>query len=307
MNRLLLFFTILFIFTTPVAAMINNREPYSPSGKYKFSLRDIQRTVRSALEKADNKILELSDQQVLHGIASLYFKDYLDSIAAYNDEVPQTFDMVEAYKTELVIAYVLKEFKDTFPKLIYDRAKWILNNVGTSFDNMIIIYCSRKEYIVIWGTTLRADNKFSGYYPFMNEFDVMIKGTMHSHDVNAPGHAAVIYKPYIENGVYMKTVDTSNLIPKNVRVYNLDNYTYMVSYAQGNMAKAFFPGAIMPGIFGNQDWAGLKTHIVDSAKAYYYSKKGEYDPEDWLNNPNYRAIWIIDQYFNNYCPMGEAP
>src|SRR5580700_3569815 len=100
----------LFTFATSVSAS-KNREPHSPSGKYQFSLADIQNTVRSALLKADNKILELRNQQVINDIASLYFKDYLDGIAAYNEVVPQAVDIVESYKTELVNAYVLKEFK----------------------------------------------------------------------------------------------------------------------------------------------------------------------------------------------------
>ena len=66
---------------------------------------------------------------------------------------------------------------------------------------------------------------------------------------------------------------TSNLTPKNVRSYNLRAHTYMISYAQGNILKAFFPGAIMPGIFVNQDWNGLYSHIKESITAFIGSFK----------------------------------
>jgi hypothetical protein len=275
-----------------------NREPYSPAGDYKFSLKDIQDTVRKAVKKADEEIQLLSEMEELNKIAHLYFRGYLEKIGSYNEIEPQIVNIEEAYKTELVNAFVLKEFKETFPDLIYDQSKWMFNSVGGIYANMIILYCSPKEYIVLWGTTLRSDNKFSGYYPFMNEFDVMVRGQMQSHDLAATGHAAVIYRPVIQDGIVAHTVDTSNLVPENVRSYNLAAYTYMVSYAQGNILRAFFPGAIMPAIFVNQDWAGLYSHIKESVKAYIGINKKHRDHGhcDWTINPNYRAIWIIDDY-----------
>ena len=272
----------------------NNREPDSPSGNYKFSLQDIQETVRMAVYKADAVIKELSVQGETEAVAELYFKDYLQKIASYNQYSPQTVDIIESYKTDLVNAFVLKEFKERYPHLIFDKSKWMFNSVGGIYANMIILYCSPTEYIVLWGTTLRADNKFSGYYSFMNEFDVMVRGTMESHDVDAPGHASVIYRPIIQDGVESHTVDTSNLIPKNVRSYNLDAHTYMVSYAQGNIVKAFLPGAIMPGIFVNQDWGGLSSHVIESTKAYFATQKKP--KKIRKKNINYRPILVIDEY-----------
>ena len=190
---------------------------------------------------------------------------------------------------------MLKEFKDRWPNLIYDKSSWMFNSVGGIYANMIILYVSFNEYIVLWGTTLRADNKCSGYYAFMNEFDVMVRGRMESHDVNAPGHASVIYCPIIQDGIETHMIDTSNLIPKNVRSYNLGTHSYMVSYAQGNILKAFIPGAIMPGIFVNQDWGGLSAHIKESAKAFLVHHRKP-KKNKWRKNINYRAIWIIDDY-----------
>jgi len=294
MRKLFILYTIFWIFSGFSAAE-SNREPDSPSGNYKFSLIDIQETVRSALFKASTKIAELTTQNEITGVAQLYFHDYLQKIASYNQVAPQTVDLVESYKTDLVNAFVLKEFKMKFPTLIFDKSKWMFNSVGGIYANMIILYCSLDEYIVLWGTTLRADNKFSGYYSYMNEFDVMVRGRMESHDVDAPGHASVIYRPYIQDGMQATTVDTSNLIPKNVRSYNLDPHTYMVSYAQGNILKAFMPGAIMPGIFVNQDWGGLSSHIKESTKAFFSSHK-KAKKTRWKRNINYSPIWIIEKY-----------
>jgi hypothetical protein len=123
----------------------------------------------------------------------------------------------------------------------------------------------------------------------------MTRGVMYSHDVDAPGHASVIYKPIVQDGIKSDTVDTSNLIPKNVRSYYLAPHTYMVSYAQGNMAKAFLPGTLMPGTFVNQDWAGMKAHIAECARAYFRSKKKAKSIN--LEHKNYRAIWIIEEYY----------
>lgn len=281
--------------------MANNREPYSPSGNYKFSLNDIQTTVREALIKADKTILEIATTGEIDSIAQLYFNQYLNKISTYNISPVKTVDLVEAYKTELVNAFVLKEFKERFPHLIHDRSQWFFNTVGGMYAPTLLLYATNKEYIVLWGSVNRADNKFSGYYSFMNEFDVMVRGTMTSHDIKGPGHVSVVYKPYVQDGLVTDTVDTSNLIPKNARSYSLDAHTYMISYAQGNILKAFFPGAIMPGIFVTQDWGGLAAHIKESYRSFMLTKK-KYrktimqEQANFQTNPNYRAIWIIDGF-----------
>jgi hypothetical protein len=294
MQKLIYLCVLLCFFAFQILAK-NNREPDSPRGTYKFSLQAIQDTVRAALFKANTEIKLLSDQGIIEAIAQLYFQDYLHKIASYNLHMPQTVDLIESYKTDLVNAFVLKEFKNRYPRLIFDNSKWMFNSVGGIYANMIILYISLDEYIVLWGTTLKADNKFSGYYSYMNEFDVMVRGTMESHDVDAPGHASVIYRPIIQDGIETHTVDTSNLIPKNVRSYNLDAHTYMVSYAQGNILKAFFPGAIMPGIFVNQDWGGLSAHITQSTKAFLKAKKKSKKNKKIIS-VNYRPIYITDNF-----------
>jgi hypothetical protein len=297
MKKLFLMFAIFWTASSSLNAR-ENREPNSPSGEYKFSLNDIQETVRAALEKADEEINLLSELGELEEVAYLYFQDYLEKIASYNEVSPLTVDLLESYKTDLVNAFVLKEFKERYPRLIYDQSKWMFNSVGGIYANMLMLYCSPKEYIVLWGNTLQADNKFSGYYPFMNEFDVMVRGEMQSHDLNAPGHASVIYRPNLQDGQRATTVDTSNLIPKNVRAYNLKAHSYMVSYAQGNILKAFVPGAIMPGIFVTQDWSGLFSHIKEGILAFLMTKKKQEKVKelDWTKNPNYRALTIIGSY-----------
>ncbi len=52
----------------------------------------------------------------------------------------------------------------------------------------------------------------------------------------------------------------------------------------------------MPGIFVNQDWHGLHTHIKEGMNAYFKSKRKNKKASDWRKNPNYRAIYIIDEY-----------
>lgn len=301
MKKILSFFVFFLILPLSVLAMSSNRELNSPSGKYVFTLKDIQETVRAALYKADDVIASLEKSQEIQQIAYLFFKDYLETIGSYNEIQPQTVDLIESYKTELVNAFVLKEFKDKWPHLIFDRSKWMFNSVGTIYANMIVLFCTDKEYIVLWGTSVQADNKFSGYYSYMNEFDTMTRGIMISHDVDAPGHAPVIYKPIIQDGIVSTTVDTSNLIPGNIRAYSLGSHTYMVSYAQGSIPKAFLPGAIMPGVFVNQDWGGLKLHITECLKAMKQVIKAKEPKEDaWRRNENYRAIWIIDDFRQGY-------
>lgn len=284
-----------FLYTALSFANSANREPDSPKGDYKFALGDIQESVRKALIKANDEINLLIELGELEAIARVYFADYLNKIASYNNFYPETVDLVESYKVELTNAFVLKEFKDNYPHLIYDESKWMFNSVGGIYANTLILYCSLNEYIVLWGTSLKADNKFSGYYPFMNEFDVMVWGRMESHDLKGPGHAPVIYRPMLQDNVMSNTVDTSNLIPKNVRAYNLAENTYMVSYAQGRILKAFIPGAIMPGIFVNQDWSGLFSHVKESMSSFIQTITKP-KIKDWTKNPNYRAIWLIDEY-----------
>jgi hypothetical protein len=144
----------------------------------------------------------------------------------------------------------------------------MFNAVGGIYANMIIIYCSLSEYIVIWGVSEEAKGKFSGYYPFMKEYDVMMRGTMTSNNVGPHGRLSLVYKPIIQDGIPGNTVDTSHLVPSNVRTYSLERYSYMVSYAQGSMLYAFIPGAIMPGIFASQDFKGMFYHISECVRSY---------------------------------------
>src|SRR5258705_250602 len=85
--------------------------------------------------------------------------------------------------------------------------------------------------------------------------DTQIEFLTLSHDLDPSQHVAVLFRPSIQDGVRAGTADTSSLIPGKMRSYNLKSYTYMISYAHGNIIRAFLPGAIMPGIFVNQNWA----------------------------------------------------
>ena len=274
----------------------SKKEPDSPQGHYYFSLQDIKMSTRQGVMAAENQIKMIETKGHLHQIAAIYFKDYLDSIAKYNDNYPQTIDIDEAFRTELVIAHTLKAFKTNHPKLIYDQSKWIFNTVGGIYANTIFLFCSPSEYIVIWGTSLRAYGRFSGYYPFMNEFDVMMRGKMYSHDVENHGHVQVEYRPIAQHGEINKnTVDTSNLKPSKVRSYSLEPYTYMVSYAQGNMIKAFGPGAIMPGIFVTQDFGGMWDHMKECALSYSLTDPAWMRPFKAIRNASTR---VMSKIFN---------
>ncbi len=275
---------------------VSKREPASPKGSYKFSLADIQSASRAGVENAWKQIKKIEQDGFLRQIAQTYFEEYLDHIGSYNQVKPQVDDIETAFRTELILAHVLKAFKQQFPDLIYEDSNWFLNTVGGIYANTIILYCSTGEYIVIWGTSLPSHGNFSGYYPFMNEFDVMISGKMLSHNVINHGHVSVNYEPHIDaKGIRNQhTVDTSNLSPSNVRVYTLEPYSYMVSYAQGSMAKAFLPGAIMPGLFVTQDIAGLKSHIVQCAKSYFNSNP------DWIK-PLKSGKEKVSKFFKKLC------
>lgn len=274
------------------AVSVDKREPDSPHGNYKFSLSDIQSSVRDAVRMAERDIEKLETEGILLNVAKAYFLEYETKISSYNEHDPQIVDRLEAYKTDLVNSYVLAVFKKRYPDLIYDQSEWMFNSVGGIYANMLILYCSATEYIVLWGTSLEAHGKFSGYYPFMNEFDVMTRGQMLSHDLDAPGHAIVKYEPIKQNGVLSSTVDTSNLIPGNVRSYTLRPYSYMVSFAQGSMPRAFVPGTIMPSIFVNQDWHGMWLHFKEAIKSYFAPNSHQIP---WEEKPNYRPIWVIDE------------
>lgn len=299
-----------------------DQEPDSPDGDYKFNLGEVQRLSRLGVSRANAELAQIESKPGdLEKLAQIYFSPYLSQIASYNLQHPNVVDLNEAFRTEVTVAHTLKAFKEAYPDLVYDQSSWMFNNVGGTYANTIIIYCSPTEYLVIWGTSLRAGGRFSGYYPFMNEFDVMITGRMLSHDVESKGHLVVEYKPVMQNGkVNETTVDTSNLKPSNVRSYTLEEYTYMVSYAQGNMIKAFGPGAIMPGIFVSQDFGGLWAHIKECAAAYnqtdpFWLKPinlmrrvsesimnkvfaaGRSSEEDGKVN-NYRVLDVIKEFYN---------
>jgi hypothetical protein len=50
------------------------------------------------------------------------------------------------------------------------------------------------------------------------------------------------------------------------RVYNLDEYTYMIDYGRGGIAYSLWQGVFAPYLFSNHDWHSFQTQLAVCAK-----------------------------------------
>jgi hypothetical protein len=177
--------------------------------------------------------------------------------AARDTETQPTWSDVElahavaAYRAEQVLIAVHAALKAAYPQQVVDKPIWIWNNVGGIYARMAIIACGLHEYLALFGTST-PQSGFSGYYPGMEVYDIMLTGSMTSWGAAPAAANPLVYTPGDRRSL---------LARKETRYYTMGADTYMLDYGRGNIARAFWQGVIAPYLFVNHDWRSLETQL----------------------------------------------
>ncbi len=148
------------------------------------------------------------------------------------------------------------------PGQILKKPKWAWNNVGGIYARFMLLHCSLKEYVGIFGTNSDQAG-FSGEYAKMNVYDIMLSGRMLSYDAPSKKSLPLVYL----------AGDISLLKKKETRVYTMDKHSYMIDYGRGNVPAAFWSGVIAPYLFVNHDKFSTKQQLTGCAKSIISSYK----------------------------------
>lgn len=134
---------------------------------------------------------------------------------------------------ERLIATVQDRLHARYPELVEPAPgrEWWFNAVGGSLASIQVLWCSPREYVALWGSPVPTDG-FSGRYPSLDVWDVMVTGRMASH---APDEHTVTW---YENGGPEGTRLTSYLARGEGRHFVLEPGAYMIDYGRG-----WLPGA----------------------------------------------------------------
>lgn len=159
-------------------------------------------------------------------------------------------------KENLIAAY--EEFRKYYPELILENPIWSFNCVGGAFAEILIIYCSLNEYVVLWGSPLETMGH-SGYYPKLDIYDVMLSGEMYSH---LPGNKVDTFR-----------VSDVSLLKKGQRRYwrlseNNGEGTYMIDYARGSIPSLYKDLFIIGHRRITGDWKSIREHVFEIHRSF---------------------------------------
>lgn len=169
--------------------------------------------------------------------------------------------VIFAMKREELFHFIHERFMEAFPQLALSNPTWALNNVGGVYARQLLMLITFKEYICIWGTEF-AQAGFSGFFPDLNEGDVVITGTLKSAEFNSKESIAITY-------VFG---DTSLLKNGMGRHYTLSDNCYMISFGLHKHSKiwrVFYNGIIMPYLFQNGDTKSFMIQMGDAMRGMW--------------------------------------
>lgn len=149
-------------------------------------------------------------------------------------------EMVFKENPKAFLDEVHKRIYEAYPELVVPpkEGDWIFNSVGGSLAEIKILYCTTTEYLSLWGSPLATEG-FSGRYPALDVWDIMLSGLMKSYK---PGdHKYDVYR----NNPLENEYQTSLLYRTVGKHFALEEGTYMIDYGRGNLISALNAGAIL--------------------------------------------------------------
>lgn len=165
-------------------------------------------------------------------------------------------DLLRAHRYEGIAKILHRKLREVYGNKILPHPVRVINNVGGIFATMEIYNCSTREYLAGFGTMLEQTG-YSGRYPYMKVWDIMVDGEMVSHGIEKNTSLPVTYGPG----------DVSLLKKKERRIYTMTPGAMMIDYGRGFIVPAFNQGVILP-YKGNADWPSFKEQIWQCAKSF---------------------------------------
>ncbi len=173
--------------------------------------------------------------------SQVFAKGYVFSVKLMTEiaqEVGSTMDFNEDPKA--FINEVHKRIYDLYPELVVPpgEGEWIFNSVGGSLAEIKVLYCTATEYLSLWGSPIATEG-FSGRYPDLDVWDIMLSGHMKSYK---PGdHKYDVYVNNPKEGQHQ-----TSFLPRTVgKHFSMNDGTYMIDYGRGNLLTALNSGAIL--------------------------------------------------------------
>jgi len=223
------------------------------TSKPTFTKKSLELMVHSAVNDYNKSIAKHTKDQIYQRGLLYFNKKRVKYPGVDKDQI------IFATKREECFKFIHKRFMLAYPKLVLKNPDWGLNNVGGIYARQLIMMINFKEYICIWGAEL-AQSGFSGYYPHLNEGDVVISGLLKSAEFNSEESLIATYK----------FGDTSELKNGRGRHYILSEGCYMISYGlhkNTQMWRVFYNGLIMPYLFQNGDTKSFLIQLGDSTRS----------------------------------------
>lgn len=142
-----------------------------------------------------------------------------------------------------------REVEATFPTAVLespdDAMLW--NFAGGALAHYRMLYCSRREYLILFGTPIGAGG-FSGRYK-IDVHDWTLTGQMRTHLVGD------VTPTIMEPGSWAK------LMAGDTKIYTADPNTYMLEYARGRIVTAFDFGVTAPRRSISRDRKNMRGQI----------------------------------------------
>ncbi|MEX1367749.1 MAG: hypothetical protein AB1Z98_31765 [Nannocystaceae bacterium] len=148
-----------------------------------------------------------------------------------------------------LMKYVRAQVETSFPALTLASVEhdMVFNFAGTAAAHYRMLYCTRQEYLIVFGTPIGAHG-FSGRYE-VDVHDWTLTGRMWIHRV--ADYAPTIIDP----GSW------AQLRADDAKIYAAAPETYMIEYARGRIASAFDFGITAPARNVSRDFYNMKKQI----------------------------------------------
>ena len=214
-----------------------------------FTVDDLESIVHSAVKKFNVYIENQSRDKILERALDNFDDEIIDY---YNEHREEREHLIDAEIVKELLTSIHEHFTEAYPELIIQDGRWAYNVVGGIYARQKILLANFKEYICLWGSPL-PQSGFSGYFPWLNEGDVMIKGTIWSSDPESRLSATRKYEfgktSFLKNG--------------HRRHYTMSKNCYMVSFGLHKNTQMFW--TFWPGI-KDSDWKSFWIQIFDACK-----------------------------------------
>ena len=140
---------------------------------------------------------------------------------------------VSGMPVEEAVDRIMQRLEERYPGKIRGELQWHFNYTGGTLGQMVIVYASLNEYILIFGTPIGAEG-FSGRYSSMDVYDCMFAGEMRTYTegdlqptVYLPGDMAVLERHHAKG-------------------YSMMPGTWMLEYTRGNTLFSLPQGLFAP-------------------------------------------------------------